>query len=220
MTDRFERQASLIVRDKLAVCDCTVIGVGAIGRQVALQLGSIGAPRIQLVDFDNVEATNITTQGYRNDQLNMLKVTATASDIAAIDPGIAVDTINDRFRTKQKLGNVVFCCVDSISARAAIWRSLQSRCELWVDARMLGETMRVLSASDPLSKEHYQLTLFAQADAQRGACTAQSTIYTASIAAGLMIHQLSRWLRGFPLDHDLTLNLLASELNVTEVAAC
>ena len=49
-------------------------------------------------------------------------------------------------------------------------------------------------------------------EAQVGACTSRSTIYTASIAAGLMVHQFVRWLRGQPVDPDLSLNLLASEL--------
>ena len=37
---------------------------------------------------------------------------------------------------------------------------------------------------------------------------------TASIAAGLMVHQLTRQLRGLPLEPDLVLNLLATELAV------
>ncbi|MCA9016489.1 MAG: ThiF family adenylyltransferase, partial [Planctomycetaceae bacterium] len=41
----------------------SVIGVGAIVRQVALQLRSLGVRRIQLVDFDQVEPANISTQG-------------------------------------------------------------------------------------------------------------------------------------------------------------
>jgi sulfur carrier protein ThiS adenylyltransferase len=47
------------------------------------------------------------------------------------------------------------------------------------------------------------------------ACTARSTIYTASIAAGLMVSQFTRWLRGLPVERDLLLNLLAAELTVT-----
>ena len=31
-------------------------------------------------------------------------------------------------------------------------------------------------------------------------------------AAGLMVHQFTRWLRGAPVDADVTLNLLATEL--------
>jgi sulfur carrier protein ThiS adenylyltransferase len=51
--------------------------------------------------------------------------------------------------------------------------------------------------------------------AGRGAdrsCTTRGVIYTAAIAAGLMVHQFARWLRGLPVDPDLFINLLASEL--------
>jgi len=43
--DRFARQAELVPQDRLAEFSATVIGVGAIGRQVALQLAAIGARR-------------------------------------------------------------------------------------------------------------------------------------------------------------------------------
>ena len=42
--DRFTRQRDLVPSDRLADVATTVIGVGAIGRQVALQLAAIGAP--------------------------------------------------------------------------------------------------------------------------------------------------------------------------------
>ena len=47
---------------------------------------------------------------------------------------------------------------------------------------------------------------------QQGRCTARSTIYAASIAAGLMLHQFTRWLRHIATDADTTLNLLSGEL--------
>lgn len=55
---------------------------------------------------------------------------------------------------------------------------------------------------------------FAQGDVQPGTCTAKSTIYAASIAAGLAVHQFTRSLHDMPLDRDFTFNLLASELRV------
>ena len=212
--DRFVRQIGLVPRDRLCTAQVTVIGVGAIGRQVALQLASIGVSRLQLIDFDSVEPTNVTTQGYRAEEIGMAKVLATALEVERLDRSIEIDIITDRFRPKQSVGSIVFCCVDSISARAAIWRSLRDRVELWIDGRMLGEVMRVLTAADEAAADHYTSTLFDQSDAQRGACTSRSTIYTAAIAAGLMIHQLTRWLRGLPLDRDATCNLLAGELVV------
>jgi hypothetical protein len=212
--DRFARQEGLVPRDKLVDSTVTVIGVGAIGRQVALQLASIGVSKLRLIDFDHVEATNVTTQGYCADDIGLAKVLATSREIERIDPAIEADCIIDRFRPKHESGSIVFCCVDSIAARAAIWRSVQDRVDLWIDGRMLGEVIRLLTASDQDSSAHYKSTLFDPSEAQQGSCTTKSTIYTAAIAAGLMIHQLTRWLRGLPLDSDVTCNLLASELVV------
>ena len=212
--DRFERQAELVPREKLEALTVTVIGVGAIGRQVALQLAAIGAKRIQLVDFDRVELTNVTTQGYRVDHVGLPKVLATSRDLLRIDPDIEVETIEDRFRPKQPIGQAVFCCVDSISAREAIWRAAGRRAPFWSDGRMLGEVIRVLTAADEAGRTHYLATLFDQSEAEPGRCTARSTIYAATIAAGLMVNQFSRWLRHLPIDPDLSLNLLASELVV------
>jgi sulfur carrier protein ThiS adenylyltransferase len=79
---------------------------------------------------------------------------------------------------------------------------------------MRGEVIRVLAASDSASRQHYAGTLFPQQEAQQGACTSRSTIYAASIAAGLLVHQFARWLRGLPIEADASLNLLAGEMCV------
>ena len=79
---------------------------------------------------------------------------------------------------------------------------------------MLGEVLRILTATENTGRDHYPTTLFQPEEAQPGRCTARSTIYTANLAAGLMLHQFTRWLREVPVDPDLTLNLLAGELVV------
>lgn len=213
--DRFTRQQDLVPADRLSGVATTVIGVGAIGRQVALQLASIGASRIQLVDFDEVDQTNVTTQGYLAEDVGQPKVLAAADAIHRLDDAIRVETVRDRYRAKLDIGEAIFCCVDSISARAAIWRSAKNRFQFWTDGRMLGEIIRVLAASDSSGLERYAGTMFPQAEAQRGSCTSGSTIYAANIAAGLMVHQFTRWLRGIPIDHDISVNLLAGEWAVT-----
>ena len=40
--ERYSRQKDVVPADRLAGCKATVIGVGAIGRQVALQLSAMG----------------------------------------------------------------------------------------------------------------------------------------------------------------------------------
>lgn len=210
--DRLVRQQDLVPADRLASLRVTVIGVGAIGRQVALQLAAIGARRLQLVDDDVVDTTNITTQGYWASDLDRPKVVATRTAIGLLDAQIEVDVREQRYRPRLEVGEAVFCCVDSIATRASIWRRLSGRVRFWADGRMLGETIRLLVAADAASFSHYPSTLFQETEAQVGRCTARSTIYTASIAAGLLVHQFTRWLRELPVDADTTLDLLAGDL--------
>jgi len=210
--DRFLRQAALVPRAELAALTVSVIGVGAIGRQLALQLAAIGVRRLELVDFDVVDPTNVTTQGYRAADVGRPKVEAAAAAVREIDGGVGLKLVNDRYRPRQTVGAALFCCVDSIAARAAIWRSAGDRCRFWADGRMWGEVIRALTAVDAPSRRHYAATLFAQAEAHTGGCTSASTIYAAGIAAGLLVHQFTRWLRGLPTEPDASLNLLAGEL--------
>jgi len=192
----------------------TVIGVGAIGRNVAIQLAAVGVPRLQLIDFDTVDETNVTTQGYLAADVGREKVEAAADAVACLDPLISVQTISDRYRPRMEIGSVIFCCVDSIDARSAIWRSASARCRFWTDGRMLGEVLRILTVAEDVGRDHYPTTLFAQSEAQPGRCTARSTIYAAAVAAGLMVHQFTRWLRDMPVDRDTSVNLPAGEWNV------
>jgi sulfur carrier protein ThiS adenylyltransferase len=212
--NRFQRQDDLVPRDRIAAVRATVIGIGAIGRNVGVQLAAIGVPRIQLVDFDVVDATNVTTQGFTAADIGMTKVLATLTAIRQIDSTIQVETVEDRYRPKLDIGDAVFCCVDNIESRGAIWKSVQRHCRFWCDGRMLGEVMRVLAVADGQGRDHYPTTLFAQAEVQAGRCTARSTIYAATIAAGMMVHQFTRWLRGIPVDRDTSLSLLAGEWTV------
>jgi sulfur carrier protein ThiS adenylyltransferase len=212
--DRFFRQQDMVPRDRLANVTVTVVGTGAIGRNAALQLAAIGVPRLQLIDFDVVDLSNVTTQGYPADDVGQAKVEATKGAIARLDPTIQVECIRDRYRPRGAIGTAVLCCVDSIQARTAIWRSAQSKCRFWCDGRMLGEVIRILTVAESQGRDHYPTTLFAQSEAQAGRCTSHSTIYAATIAAGLMTHQFARWLRGIPVDRDTSFNLLAGEYSV------
>ena len=183
-SERYARQQDLVPHERLAQIQATVIGVGAIGRQVALQLAAIGARHLQLIDFDTVEAANLSTQGFWPADLGREKVRATAAAIGLLDSEVTVIQVADRFRPRQEIGQAVFCCVDSISARGTIWRSVGPRCEFFGDGRMLGEVLRVLAVSDRSGRDYYPTTLFGQSEAEPGRCTARSTIYAATIAAG------------------------------------
>jgi hypothetical protein len=220
--ERAVRQREVVPPEALAGCHAVVVGVGAIGRQVALQLAAIGVPLLILYDHDRVEEVNLAPQGYRPDQLTFAKVDATASDCQRTNPQVHVIPKAEFFRrsTARQLSVaqselVVFACVDSIGTRRLLWESVRSHAALYIDGRMSAEVLRVLAVDSPRGDSYYQTTLFAAEEAYTGSCTARSTIYTASIAAGLMLSQFTKWLRRLPVDHDVTLNLLAAELTST-----
>jgi sulfur carrier protein ThiS adenylyltransferase len=211
---RDARQKDLVPPQRLAECSVTVIGCGAVGRQAALQLAALGTPHLLLVDFDIVEVANLAPQGFLASDLSRSKVEAVAEQCRAINPAIRVDVYTNRFNRSVPRTEVVFCCVDSISTRKLIFEQVRNATSFFVDSRMSAEVVRVLTVDGDAVGEYYLRACFGQDQAFTGACTAKSTIYTANIAAGLMITQFTRWLRRLPTDRDVQLNLLTMELGV------
>ncbi|MHC4356848.1 MAG: HesA/MoeB/ThiF family protein [Planctomycetota bacterium] len=212
--ERYSRQRDIVPAERIADCKATVIGVGAIGRQVALQLSAIGIPWLQLIDPDIVEWSNLASQGYLEGDMGKLKVNATSDLCWRINANSQIHAVPERFRRSMEIGNIVFCCVDRIDVRRMIWQATQDNVSFFADGRMSAEVLRILTACDIESRKHYPTTLFRADEAFVGPCTAKTTIYCANIAAGLMLGQFTKYLRQLPVDADIQLNLVASEINV------
>lgn len=212
--ERFSRQRDIVPADRIASCKATVIGVGAIGRQVALQLSAMGIPWLQIIDHDTVEWSNLASQGYLEGDMGKLKVNATSDLCWRINANSQIHAAPERFRRSMEIGNVVFCAVDKIDVRRLIWESVKDKVSFFVDGRMSAEVLRILTACHIESRKHYPTTLFNADEAFVGPCTAKTTIYCANIAAGLMLAQFTKYLRQLPVDADIQLNLLGSELSV------
>ena len=222
--DRDIRQRDLVPPDRLAACHVLVIGVGAIGRQVALQLAALGVQKMTLVDDDVVAIENLAPQGYWPEDLGQLKVAATGALCHRIQPDLALGIVATTFRRSlipsgTTNRQVVMMCVDSMRSRRWIWEAVRPRAACVIDGRMSAEVLRVLTSTQPSIDDVYPATLFADDEAFGGSCTAKSTIYTASLAAALMVGQMTKWLRRLPVEPDLTFNLLAMELTLASAMA-
>ena len=66
---------------RVAVC-----GLGGLGSNVAIALARAGVGHLHLIDFDNVEPSNLNRQQYLASQLGLPKADAMRANIAAINP--------------------------------------------------------------------------------------------------------------------------------------
>jgi sulfur carrier protein ThiS adenylyltransferase len=211
--DRYIRQRDIIPGDRLKDMNAIVIGVGAIGSQVAKQLTHIGVGTLTLIDPDEVSTENLAPQGFDEDDVGQPKVCSVAATCGMVNSEVEIVTHHERFAARHLgVGNLaIFMCVDDMNARISIAKMCKEETFV-VDGRMSAEVMRILTFWDRESYEAYTKTLFGSDEAFEESCTSKSTIYCANVAAGMMVGQFTKWLRGFPLTKDFELNILSLEL--------
>ena len=204
---RFSRQQDIV--PVLEQKKATIIGTGAIGRQIALMLTSMGIGELQLIDPDIVNEPNVVTQGFLESEIGTPKVLALSNTLQGINNKIILQTLQQRYGIDDSIYEVCFVCVDTMRSREFIYENtlLQNKIKLLIDGRMSGEICRVLTAIQE-TKEEYKETLFTDEEAAPERCTAKATIYCASLAATLMISQYIKWLREIELKKDIIGNLL------------
>lgn len=212
-TDRDIRQRDIIPADRLKDIHAVVVGVGAIGSQVAKQLAHIGVGHMTLIDPDVVSIENLAVQGFEEADLDETKVSVIANDCIMINGVVSIKQIREEFELSHlPMGNAaIFMCVDDMNARIDIAKACKEE-NFVVDGRMSAEVMRILTFWDHESYDAYTKTLFGSEEAFRESCTSKSTIYCANVAAGMMVGQFTKHLRGFPLTRDFELNILSLEL--------
>ncbi len=187
-----------------------MVGVGAIGRQVALMLATMGVGHLRLVDPDEVSPENMGAQGYSPCWIGDPKVTAMMEEIKSIAPDCVVDARVGRFMRVMADVEWVFCCVDDMDARRLVMDAcLEGPPMGFIEARMAAESCIVFAvptpAANPQGKDAWIHKWFPSVEAEEGPCTARTTIYNASFAASIMVSMFSKMLRG----HDVPLRIEA-----------
>lgn len=69
-----------------------ICGLGGLGSNIAISLARAGIGKLILIDFDQVELTNLHRQQYYVSQIGMCKTEALADDLRLIDPYIELET--------------------------------------------------------------------------------------------------------------------------------
>jgi hypothetical protein len=215
---RNARQANILPQAELDRTRCIVIGLGAVGYNLAKMLAAMGVGKLLLVDHDTVEIENMSSQGWKESQLGKFKVQAAAEECHEINSkyglpspnsGQNIEIVRERFgrRSPRELGigedpkvlDCLFSCVDSIATRKLIYESVQPlNVPLIVDGRMALSSFQVLSSNTAEERAYYEKKFFSEEDAHRpvGQCTVQSTLHIASSCAALMVEAYSKFIQG------------------------
>lgn len=94
-------------QEKLLATRVLIIGIGGLGSPVALYLAASGIGQLTLVDFDQVEISNLQRQIIHNTTtLGQQKVLSAKTHIHAINPDIDVQTIDTQLDPKTLLKQV------------------------------------------------------------------------------------------------------------------
>ena len=176
-----------------------IIGVGAVGSNIALQLAKLGIPTVHLWDFDIVNEHNITNQVYTTRDIGRTKVDAMKDHMLENNPDMKIYAHNMKY-TIQPLKGIVFLTVDSIKTRRQIAEDNFHNLfiKLVIDGRIGLERGQVFTTNwmfDTLKQNYINLCSFddSETDAVVSACGTELSVspsvqLTASYAVAQLIN--------------------------------
>jgi molybdopterin/thiamine biosynthesis adenylyltransferase len=178
------------------VDDIHIIGVGATGSFVAMQLARMGVQKITIYDFDTVEVHNIPNQMFDKRHLGQYKVDALESMLKDINPDITIVKNYGRVVASDiaEMSGYLFLLVDSMTARKELFLEAKKNRKLlhYWESRLGSDQARVycLPIEEGFNYSKYEGDFYSDDVAEVSACGTSITVLPIVIAtASLMISQ-------------------------------
>lgn len=153
--NRGTRYQEWVSQSALKDTSCLVVGVGAVGRPLALMLASMGVGSITVCDPDTVSIVNLGTQGWHAKDIGLSKADLVAEKIIEINPEAKVVSIPDRFQRFicARSYDAVFSCVDDMQIR----RFIMYQCHVRDDIPIIPPLLKPPLLKTPLLKTRVSL---------------------------------------------------------------
>jgi molybdopterin-synthase adenylyltransferase len=125
LLDEFGEEA----QERLLASHVLVVGAGGLGSAALLYLAAAGVGRITVADADRVDLTNLQRQViHRLASIGQPKVSSAAEAIAALNPDVRVEALEERLAAERiaqlaRTADVVLDCSDNFATRHAINRA-------------------------------------------------------------------------------------------------
>ncbi len=203
---------------RLSAARVLVVGAGALGNEVLKNLALIGVGRIDLIDFDCIENSNLSRSVlFRADDAGKPKAATAARAVRELNPAVDIRAIDGNVMTEVGLGrvraaDVVIGCLDNREARLWVNRMCWKVNTPWIDGgiqEINGVAKVFLPPDGPcyecgmtetdyrLINLRYSCPLLKQSDMQQGKVPTAPTI--ASIIGGLQVQEALKLLHGLPV---------------------
>jgi len=125
---RYSRQIMLPALDiagqeRILASKVLVVGLGGLGSPVALYLAAAGVGQLTLVDFDDVDLSNLQRQiAHTEMDIGLSKVSSAAKSIANINQSVRLETYSERLDEEQmavlvQQNDAIVDCTDNFATR-------------------------------------------------------------------------------------------------------
>ena len=206
-------------REKVQQAKVLVIGAGALGNEVIKNLALMGVGNIFIIDFDKIEAANLSRSVlFRETDNNRSKAEVAAARAKSVNPAVNIQYMNGDVTTGLGLGiirrmDAIVGCLDNREARLAVNRFCYWMNKPWVDGaiqELLG-LMRVFVPGDGACYEctlteaalrdlslRYSCQLLARQNVLLGKVPTTPTI--ASIIGGIQSQEALKLIHSMPVE--------------------
>lgn len=195
----YTRQASIVDLEKYSKIRIDVVGAGATGSKIVLDLAKHGFRNIHVYDFDKVEVHNVPNQVYGPKDVGSNKVEALHELVMRLC-GIKITPHTERYTgNEEDYGEAVFLAVDTMSERKSIFDNISRKIglEIVIETRTGIYEGRVYSITPNTSRKKYMESMYSDDVAAQTACGGQIMIgATSSVVAGMAVWCFLEWLRG------------------------
>ena len=174
----------------------TLIGAGAVGSHIAIDLACLGVTDLTVYDHDHVESHNICMSAFHLKDLGRHKVDALADHVMS-KTGLEMKTVAEKYMGQAINGSLVVS-VDSMEARQYIWEKakMEPSVDILLDTRLAAELVSVFAINpcDPDDIEYYEYFLsYSSREAHHETCGRHGIKYVSETAARAVCANLTSW---------------------------
>lgn len=189
-----------------------VVGVGAVGSNIANNLTRLGIKVLHLWDFDIVDDHNIPNQVYNEADIGKKKTEALKEHLEQINPEIRI-ILHEKYE-KQTLDGIIFACVDNIEVRKTLYTYNQDNVDVLAvfDTRIGLDDGQVFSANWKKEKDILNLLEVSnfkkeESEVPHSACGTKLTVLpTVQIAATAAVSNFINFVKTGELKRNIIFN--------------